>query len=150
MCGTGLDWDGVETLDGTNKTGKIYYTGVDVEKYPGIVTTPAVNSFTQANAEYTYSGLGQLTLSDFSVTATLNGEPALVDAVGYTYDLLINGIVKATVILNGSVSPQNGTDTATFTINPGDKIVIRATINPGQHKADDPDDFLFEWCVNIA
>ena len=150
VCGTGLDWDGVEALDGTNKTGQIYYTGVNIEQYPGIVSSPAVNSFTQANAEYTYNGVGQLTLSIFSITATLNGEPALADAVGYTYDLLINNIVKSTVALNGSVSPQSGSDNATFTIMPGDTIVVRATINHGQKKADDPDDFIFEWCVNIA
>ena len=150
VCGTGLDWDGVESLEGKNKTGKIYYTGVNVEINPGVVTTPAVNSFTQAIAEYTYIGLGPLTLSNFIVTATLNGEPSIEDAVGYTYDLLINSVVKSTVSLNGSVSPQTGTNPASFTINPSDKIVVRATINPGQKKEDDPDDFIFKWCLNIS
>jgi len=88
--------------------------------------------------------------SNFDVTATLNGEPAIADAVGYTYDVLLNGVVKFTVVLNGSVTPQTGTDTSSCVIVSGDKIVVRATINPGQKKADDPDDFLFHWCVNIA
>jgi hypothetical protein len=150
VCGNGLDWDGVEALEGKNKTGKTYYAGVNVENMGGVVITPAVNSFTQATAEYTFSGVTSLSLSNFTVTATLNGEPAIAYAVGYTYYLLINNVVKSTIVLNGSVTPQTGNDTATFIINPGDKIVVKATINPGQKKADDPDDFLFEWCANIA
>jgi hypothetical protein len=58
--------------------------------------------------------------------------------------------VKSTIVLNGSVSPQSGSDNTSFVINPGDKIVIEAVLNPGAKKADDPDDFLFEWCINYA
>ena len=150
MCGNGLDWDGVEALEGSNKTGKIYYAGVNVQNQNNYTMTPAVNSFTQSIAEYTYNGLSSLTLSNFNITATLNGEPAIGDAVGYTYCLLVNGLIKSTIVLDCSISPQTGSDVASFLINPGDKIVVMATINPGQKKADDPDDILFEWCADIA
>ena len=91
-----------------------------------------------------------MTLSNFNITATLNGEPALSYAVGYTYYLLINNIVKSTIVLNSSISPQTGNDTTSFSINPGDKIVVKAVLNPNPKKADDPDDIIFEWCVNIS
>jgi hypothetical protein len=91
-------------------------------------------------------------LSNFNITATLNGEPKLGDAVGYTYTLLINGVSQTTLTLDASVSPQTGNTATAFTISPGDKIVIEATLNPaGPHtKADDPDDIKFEWCANIT
>ena len=41
-------------------------------------------------------------------------------------------------------------DTTSFSINPGDKIVVKAVLNPNPKKADDPDDILFEWCANIS
>jgi hypothetical protein len=63
---------------------------------------------------------------------------------------LINNIVKATIVLDGSVTPQTGNDASSFTINPNDIIVIKAVLNPGAKKPDDPDDFLFEWCINYA
>jgi hypothetical protein len=140
----------VEALDGNNKTGNTYYVGVNVPNPSSYSMTPAINSFTQSIAEYTYNGTSSLTMSNFNITATLNGEPSLADAAGYTYYLLINNAVKSTIILDSSISPQIGSDTASFTINPGDKIVIRAVLNPGAKKADDPDDILFEWCANIA
>ena len=112
--------------------------------------TPAKNSFTQSIAEYTYIGLSELTLSNFKIIATLNGEPAIANAVGYTYYLLINSIIKSTINLNSSVSPQTGIDITSFIISPGDKIVVKAVINPNQNKADDPDDIKFEWYANIA
>jgi hypothetical protein len=150
VCGNGLDWDGVEALEGENKTGKTYYVGVNIPNPNNYTIIPAKNSFTQAIAEYTYIGTNTLTLSNFTIKATLNGEPALADAVGYTYYLLINNNVKSTIVLDSSVSPQTGNDTTSFTVNPGDKIVIKAVINAGQKKADDPDDIIFEWCANIA
>lgn len=91
-----------------------------------------------------------LILSNFNVVATLNGEPAIADAVGYTYNILINGVAKSTIILNGSVTPQTGSNATSFSINPGDNIVIQAVLNAGAKKADDPDDFTFEWCINYA
>jgi hypothetical protein len=150
ICGNGLDWDAVEALEGANKTGKIYYVGVNIPNPINYTVTPAINSFTQTTAEYTYTGATSLTLSNFNVVATLNGEPAIADAVGYTYYFLINGIVKSTIVLNGSVTPQSGSDVTSFIITPGDKIVIKAVLNPGAKKADDPDDFIFEWCINYA
>jgi hypothetical protein len=97
-----------------------------------------------------YAGTSSLTMSNFNITATLNGEPAISDAVGYTYYLLINNVVQSTIVLNSSVSPQTGNDTASFVINPTDKIVVKAVLNPGAKKQDDPDDIKFEWCANIA
>jgi len=91
-----------------------------------------------------------LTLSNFNIIAKHNGEPPLKDAVGYTYYLLINNIIKSTIVLNSSISPQTGNDTTSFLINPGDKIVVRAVLNPNAKKPNDPDDILFEWSANIA
>jgi hypothetical protein len=161
ICGIGLDWDGVEELEGTNKTGDTYFVGVNIPNSSNYTVTSAVNSFTQTTAEYTYSGTTSLTLSNFNVVAVLNGKTSNVvdilngklsieDAVGYTYYLLINGVVKSTIVLNGSVTPQSGNNTATFTINPNDKIVIKAVLNPGAKNEDHPDDFTFEWCANYA
>ena len=64
--------------------------------------------------------------------------------------VLINNSIKSKIVLDSSISPQTGNDTASFIINPGDKIVIRAVLNSGAKKSDDPDDILFEWCANIA
>ena len=159
VCGTGIDWDALEDIDGKNKNGKVYYTGVNVEVNPGIVTTPAVNSFTQSKAEYTYNGAGPLILSNFTVTANLanfsvtpilDSKVEIRNTAGYTYDLLINSVVKSTIIFTGKVSPETGTDKETFTINPGDKIVVRATINPGHDDDDYTDDISYEWCLDIA
>jgi hypothetical protein len=123
------------------------------------VTTPAVNSFTQSKAEYTYKGVGPLTLSNFTVTAILAnfsvtpilaGKVEIRNAAGYTYDLLINSVVKSTIVSTGKVSPESGSDDKTFTITPGDKIVVRATINPRHDDDDYPDDISYEWCLDIA
>ena len=145
-----MDWNGVEKLEGNNKDGNTYYVGVNIPNISKFTVTQAVSSFTQSIAEYTYSGTSSLTLSNFNITATLNGDPKLEDAVGYTYYLLINNVVKSTIVLDSSVSPQTGNDTTSFIINPGDKIVVRAVLNPNAKKPDDPDDILFEWCANIA
>jgi hypothetical protein len=150
VSGTGLDWNGVETLEGKNKTGDTYYVGVNVPDPNHYTVIPAKNSFIQAVAEYTYSGIGPLTLSNFTVKAILIGVPNILNVVGHTYNVLINDIIKSTVVLNASIIPQIGQDTAIFTIIPGDKIVIKATLNPGDKKPDDPDDMSFEWSVNIS
>lgn len=89
-------------------------------------------------------------MSNFKIIATLVGEPSIDKAVGYTYYLLINNNIQSTIILDSSISPQTGNDTTSFIISPGDKIVIRAVLNPGANKPDDPDDISFEWCANIA
>jgi hypothetical protein len=124
--------------------------GVNIPNSSTFIVTPAINSFTQSVAEYTYSGVSSLTLSNFNIIATLNGEPAIADAVGYTYYLLINNTIKSTIVLDSSVSPQSRSDNTTFIINPNDKIVIRAVLNPGAKKSDDPDDISFEWSAIIA
>jgi hypothetical protein len=68
-------------------------------------------------------------------------------SVGYTYYLLINGNVKSTIILNSTSDPQTGTDTSTFIINVGDKISVKAQINPNQKKENHPDDITFVWSI---
>ncbi len=52
--------------------------------------------------------------------------------------------------MTGSVTPEIKSNPISFIINPGDLLVIKAVLNPGANKKDDPDDFLFEWCVNYA
>ena len=127
--------DGIEALEG--KTGA-YYVGVNVPDPDHYTVIPAKNSFTQAEAEYTYSGVGALTLSNFTIKSKgVN----ILNAVARTYSILINNIIKSTVVLT---STPYGQDVAIFTINPGDKIVIKAT-NPGNSL-----DISFEWSANIS
>jgi hypothetical protein len=145
-----LEWNDVEKLEGNNTNGNTYYVGVNIPDPTTYTVTPAVNSFTQSIAEYTYNGISVLTLSNFTITATLTGQPQLDKAVGYTYYLLINNTIKSSIILNSSVSPQTGNDITSFTISPGDKVVIRAVLNPGAFNPNNPDDITFKWVVNIA
>ena len=52
--------------------------------------------------------------------------------------------------MTGSVTPEIKSNPISFMINSGDLLVLKAVLNPGAKKSDDPDDFLFEWCVNYA
>jgi hypothetical protein len=137
-------------LEGKNKTGDTYYVGVNVPDPNHYTVIPAKNSFTQSLAEYTYNGIGPLTLSNFTIKSIVIGIPNILNAVGHTYNVLINNSIKSTIVLNASIIPQIGQDVAIFTINPGDKIVIKATLNPGAKKPDDPDYISFEWSATIS
>jgi len=145
VCGDGLVWDDIEILEGSNKIGDTYFVGVNIPNLLTFITTVAINSFTQSIAEYTYIGTSTITLSNFNIIATSKSEHALKDLVGYTYYLLINNIIQSTIILTGKISPEFGNNPISFIINPSDKIVIKAVLNPSAKKINDPDDISFRW-----
>ena len=66
VYGNGLDWNGIEELEGDNKIGNTYYVGVNIPNPNTFTVTPAISSFTQSISEYTYSGISSLTLSNFT------------------------------------------------------------------------------------
>jgi hypothetical protein len=140
----------LETLEGKNTTGNTYYVGVNIPDANTFTIVSAKNSFTQSTSEYTYTNAYTLTLSNFTVVATLDGNPPIGKAVGYTYYLLVNNVVKSTIVLDSSITPQTGNDSSSFAIASGDKIVVRAVLNPDAFKTDDPDDISFEWSVNVS